>query len=75
MKRSLKQTAKIVEKTVIQINSIIKAANLMRDYSWFNYNEFKTTGLDILISKICNENEIDEKHVRTVLCLELENND
>jgi hypothetical protein len=66
MKRTTKETAKIVESTISNINKVLRAVPIMNGYEWFDKKTFKKTGLDKLITNICKSNNISENHIRTV---------
>lgn len=65
-KRTPKETAKVVAKTISDIRRVLDAVPVMTGYSFFDAKLFKTTGFDSLVKKVCGENDISEKHIRTV---------
>jgi hypothetical protein len=66
MKRSTRESAAVVAKTIADINTVAKAAVMSRNYLWFDYKRFRKTGFDELVSDICHENRVSEEHIRRV---------
>jgi cell fate (sporulation/competence/biofilm development) regulator YmcA (YheA/YmcA/DUF963 family) len=65
-KRSSKETAKAVAKTISEIRKVIEALPILKKYDFFIQSKFFNEGADKLISDICQENGVNEKHIRTV---------
>lgn len=66
LKRTTKETAKIVESIISDINKVLRAVPVMNGYEWFDKKTFEKTGFDELITNICKSNDISESHIRTV---------
>ena len=65
-KRTPKQTAEAVAKTIKDLNKVLEAVPIMKGHRFFDLNIFKSTGFDEVIEKLCSENDISEDHVRRV---------
>lgn len=65
-KRTPKETAKLVAKTIADIQKVLDAVPVMTGYSFFDSKSFKETGFDNLVKKVCGQNDVNEKHIRTV---------
>ena len=65
-KRTPKETAKVVAKTIADIRKVLDAVPVMTGYSFFDAKGFKATGFDALVEKVCRQNDISEKHIRKV---------
>ena len=66
-KRSPKETAEAVAKTISEIRKVIEALPILKKYDFFIIqSKFFNEGADKLISDICQENGVNEKHIRTV---------
>jgi len=65
-KRTLKKTAKLVEKTIVDIQKVLDAVPIMTGYSFFDAKGFKTSGFDNLVKKVCRQNDVSETHIRKV---------
>jgi selenocysteine-specific translation elongation factor len=66
MKRSAKETAKVVEKTIKEITKVLEAVPVMKGYNFFNIEKFEGKGFDKLVKDLCENNEISESHIRRV---------
>lgn len=65
-KRTPKESAIVVEKTITEIRTVLGAVSTMEKCRWFNKKLFNETGFDELISGTCHKYDINEKHIRTV---------
>jgi hypothetical protein len=64
--RTPKQISNSIEKAITEIRKVISASELVKDYDWFNYAEFKKNGLNKFISDTCKNHEISEITIRKV---------
>ena len=64
--RTPKQISTSIEKAITEIRKVISASELVKDYDWFNYVEFKKNGLNNFISDTCKNHEISEITIRKV---------
>lgn len=65
-KRTARETAKIVEETINDIQSVLRAAHVARNHVFFDNSLFKNGGVDKMVKDLCWENKIKESHVRKV---------
>jgi len=65
-KRTPKQTVQVVAKTVADIKKVLCAVPIITGFSFFDDKAFKATGFNDLVKKLCDQNDISEKHVRKV---------
>lgn len=65
-KRTPKETAQVVEKTISEIRKVLSAVPIMTGYNFFDEKKFKQTGFDLLVKKTCKKYEINEKHIRKI---------
>ena len=54
-KRTPKETAKVVAKTIADIRKVLDAVPVMTGYSFFDAKCFKATGFDALVEKVCRQ--------------------
>lgn len=65
--RTPQQAANHVRYAVEMINKAVEAAPIMKHHpSCFNFEQFKETGLDELIKRVCDKYDVDETHVRSI---------
>ena len=64
--RTPQQAANHVRYAVEMINAAIDAAPIMKHHSFFNFEQFKETGLDELIKRVCAKYDVDENHIRNI---------
>ena len=65
-KRTLKETTKLVAKTISNIRKVLDAVPVMTEYSFFDEKEFRKSGFNNLVKNMCKQYDMSEKHIRTV---------
>ena len=67
-------TKEISKNTAIACKKIciaMKAANIFKDYTFFNEEKYKKSGLNKLIKDTCKKYSVRESHIRKILNIEL----
>ena len=66
IKRSPRETATAIAKTISDATKVIEAASIISGYDFFNHNNFKKVGFDLLLKNLCEKYEVSESHIRKV---------
>jgi hypothetical protein len=65
-KKSAKEAAIAVSKTITDVRKVLSAVAIMSKYQWFDEKKFKSEGFDELLKDTCKKYDINEQHIRNV---------